>query len=312
MKAKMWILLSLLIWARLCSAADSPDPVADGAAEPAINMLRDTWIERLDKLQGRTIITHRTTILKELLDQQPTNVINAAIGRVCHKEIAPDVGAAARTEEGFDAVLLTALVDWAVDKHDRVTLVGLLRHNCPRVVEQLMPPEFYVATQWPGSITSLFEAYETAATTSAKKDLPACFATRSTEKRATLQKRPVRKLDLQQKQTEKTKRAGAAMDVGGLGIGGSDEYERRRTCQNCRAVDSKKLLRRPFKSGGSGHAVGCRTRSSPPMCRFPDEPNCWLSPFRAICNQHGIPPSVGCTGLAVLKEVIATFDSHIF
>ncbi len=175
MKGKMWILLSLLILTRLCSAADSAGPTADGGAEPAINMLRDTWIERVSKLKGRTIITHRTTILKELLDQQPTNVINAAVGRVCRKEIAQDIGTAARSEESYDAVLLAALVDWAVDKHDRVTLVRLLRHNCPRVVEELMPPEFYLATQWPGSITSLFEAYETAATTSAKKELLACL-----------------------------------------------------------------------------------------------------------------------------------------
>jgi hypothetical protein len=164
-----------MMWTRVCFAADAVDPTADGAAEPAMKVLRDNWVQRVDNLKGRPFVTQRTTILKELLDQQPTNVINAAIARVCQKEVRLASGAATSSEEAYDAALLAALVDRAVDKRDRMTLVKLLRHNCPRVVEQLMPPEFYFAKQWPGSISCLFEAYDTAAAASAKKDLLACL-----------------------------------------------------------------------------------------------------------------------------------------
>ena len=175
MKDMTSILFGLMMWAQVCFAADTVNQSADAAAEPAMRMLRSNWVQKVDSLKGRPFVTQRITILKELLDRQPTNIINAETARVCQKAVRLPSGAATSSEEAYDAALLSALVDRAVDKHDRMALVNLLRHNCPRIVEQLMPPEFYFATEWPDAVSCLFEAYDTAADALAKKDLLACL-----------------------------------------------------------------------------------------------------------------------------------------
>lgn len=114
-------------------------------------------------------------ILKDLLNQAPTNEVRIEFDRICAASVIPErSGDDTNLDENYSHCLLQALVIRSIENKQSGELVTLLQHHCPRYLV-FGALEFWLASDWPGSMERLFECYPAAKSTSARKDIVFCL-----------------------------------------------------------------------------------------------------------------------------------------
>lgn len=123
---------------------------------------------------GKVFHSKRVEILKSLLNNVSTNLLEDAFQSICETNIAYKPIDPRHLEESFDASLLEAMVDRLVDTKDAQKLGILLKHNCPRYIE-LIPLEYRLATKWPDGIIVLCDCYFQSKSAQTKHDIYLCL-----------------------------------------------------------------------------------------------------------------------------------------
>jgi len=142
-----------------------------GGCGASVSKIKNEWIKESGRFrESKSFSSQRVEILARLLREAPTNVVEGEFRRLCLVEV-PD---GPNEAFDYDKTLLEALILNAVKRRDAARLSALLSANCPSHIG-FIPLEFYVAQEWPGGFTVLFDSYAKAKSEHAKQGLMLCL-----------------------------------------------------------------------------------------------------------------------------------------
>jgi hypothetical protein len=167
-----WALLTCLLASLTTSMQAEAAPRQTPPAPLQALRIRELWKSNVaEYANSKSFPDEKVRVLKRLLDDAPTNVVENEFVRVC----STTVPAVSCEPFDYDTVLLQTMVSRAVEQKNGEMLVRLLRSNCPQYVG-FLPTEYYLARASTNAFSSLFDGFASARSGEAKRRTLTCLA----------------------------------------------------------------------------------------------------------------------------------------